>query len=44
MSYFTTACTIGLTELEINLFIDRLNKVWKKYEKTDSKKLKNVNG
>jgi O-phosphoseryl-tRNA(Sec) selenium transferase len=44
MSYFTAACTIGLTELEIDLFIDRLNKVWKKYEKTDAKKLKNMSG
>jgi hypothetical protein len=44
ISYFTAACTIGLTELEINLFIDRLNKVWKKYEKSDSKKLNIVKG
>lgn len=32
-SYFTAACSIGLTENEIHLFMDRLEKTWKKYEK-----------
>ena len=32
VSYFTAACSVGLTEGEILLFIDRLQKTWKKYE------------
>lgn len=37
-SYFTAACSIGLTEGEIVLFIDRLQKTWKKYEKSKIQK------
>ena len=32
-SYFTAACSVGLTEEEIILFMDRIEKVWKKFEK-----------
>jgi O-phosphoseryl-tRNA(Sec) selenium transferase, SepSecS len=38
VSYFTAACSIGLTEGEIILFIDRLQKTWKKYEKSKIQK------
>ena len=34
VTYFTAACSIGLTEDEITLFLDRLDKVWSKYEKS----------
>jgi O-phosphoseryl-tRNA(Sec) selenium transferase, SepSecS len=37
-SYFTAACSIGLSEGEIILFIDRLQKTWKKYEKSKIQK------
>lgn len=33
VSYFTAACSIGLTEDEIILFIDRIDRVWKKFER-----------
>lgn len=33
VSYFTAACSVGLTEEEIILFMDRIEKVWKKFEK-----------
>lgn len=33
VSYLTAACSIGLTEDEIILFIDRIDRVWKKFER-----------
>lgn len=33
VSYFTAACSIGLPEDEIILFIDRIDRVWKKFER-----------
>ena len=32
--YFTAACSIGLTAAEIDLFMERLEGVWKKFEKS----------
>ena len=41
-SYFTIACTIGITEKDINLFIDRLQKcLYKYYHHKDYKNDKN---
>ena len=37
ISYFTAACSIGMTENDIYLFIDRLEKTWKKFEKLNFK-------
>ena len=37
ISYFTAACSIGITESDIHLFIDRLEKTWKKFEKLNFK-------
>ena len=34
--YFTAACSIGLTSKEIDTFLERLENVWNKYEKTHS--------
>ena len=34
--YFTAACSIGLTAKEIDTFLERLENVWSKYEKTHS--------
>lgn len=34
VSYLTAACSVGLSEEEIILFIDRLQKTWTKYEKS----------
>jgi O-phospho-L-seryl-tRNASec:L-selenocysteinyl-tRNA synthase len=31
--YFTAACSIGLTASEIDLFMERLDAVWKKFDK-----------
>ena len=40
-SYFTIACSIGITEKDINLFIDRLQKCLYKYYHKDNKDDKN---
>ena len=37
VSYFTAACSVGVTESEINLFLERLSKVWKQYDKDKAK-------
>lgn len=38
VSYLTAACSVGLSEREIILFIDRLQKTWTKYEKSKLQK------
>ena len=43
-SYFTAACSIGIKVDEIELFFDRLEKAWKKYEKSMPLKNDTKNG